>query len=46
MQISGAEAGRLLGVTKNTITRYRHKGGPLMLSLACAALYLRIGGWK
>lgn len=38
MQVSGAEAARLLGVQPNTITRYRRKGGPKMLALACERL--------
>ena len=46
MKISGAEAARLLGVTKNTITRYRQSGAPRVVGLACSALYHRIGEWK
>jgi transcriptional regulator with XRE-family HTH domain len=42
MNITAAEAARLLGVTPNTITRYKRKGGPVMLRLACAALYHRL----
>lgn len=42
MKITGSEAGRLLGVSPNTITRYRQTGGPRMLGLACAALYHRL----
>jgi hypothetical protein len=45
MKISGAEAARLLSVNVNTITRYRRSGGPKMLSLACAALFHRLGVW-
>lgn len=45
MKITGAEAGRLLDVAPNTITRYRRKGGPKTLALACAALFHRLGGW-
>lgn len=46
MKISGAEAARLLDVTPNTITRYRRKGAPRSVGLACAALFHRIGEWK
>lgn len=42
MGVSAAKAARLLGVTPNTITRYKSKGGPKMLRLACAALYHRL----
>lgn len=42
MKINGAEAAQLLGVQPNTITRYRRKGGPRMLGLACAALFWRV----
>lgn len=42
MGISGAEAGRRLGVGPNSITRYRRDGGSMMLGLACAALYHRL----
>lgn len=43
MGISGAEAARQLGVKPNTVTRYRRKGGPKMLALACRALFHRLG---
>lgn len=46
MKISGAEAARLLGVTANTITRYRREGAPQTVGLACAALYHRLKEWK
>jgi hypothetical protein len=46
MQISGAEAGRLLGVNANTITRYRRTGTPKSVGLACTALFHRLGEWK
>jgi len=46
MKISGAEAGRLLGVNPNTITRYKRDGAPKAIGLACAALYHRLGEWK
>jgi hypothetical protein len=46
MKISGAEAARLLGVTPNTITRYRRAGAPRSVGLACAALFHRLGEWK
>lgn len=46
MEVSGAQAARLLGVNVNTITRYKREGGSQMLGLACAALYHRIGAWK
>ena len=45
MKISGAEAARLLDVNVNTVTRYRRRGGPKMLGLACAALYHRLGAY-
>ena len=46
MKISGAEAGRLLGVTANTITRYKANGAPKVVALACSALFHRLGEWK
>lgn len=46
MRITAAEAGRLLGVTPNTITRYKRQGGPKSIGLACAALYHRLEEWK
>lgn len=46
MKISGAEAGRLLDVTPNTITRYRRSGAPKSVGLACSALFHRLGEWK
>jgi hypothetical protein len=46
MGFSAAEAARQLGVNANTVTRYKRKGGPKMLALACAALYHRQESWK
>lgn len=46
MRISGAEAGRRLGVRANSITRYKRTGGSTMLGLACTALYHRLEAWK
>lgn len=46
MQISGAKAARLLGVSPNAITRYKRKGGTKMLALACSALFHRLKEWK
>ena len=46
MDITGAEAARLLGVQPNTIVRYRQQGTPTMVALACAALYHRLNAWK
>lgn len=43
MNISGAEAARLLGVNANTITRYKRNGTPKSVGLACAALFHRMG---
>lgn len=43
MRYTGAKAAIALGVGQNTITRYRRKGGPKMLKLACAALFHRLG---
>jgi hypothetical protein len=45
MRISGAAAGRLLGVHSNTISRWRRSGAPKMAALACAALYHRQAAW-
>ena len=39
MKISAAEAARRLGIHPNTVARYRDKGGPMMLRLACLALF-------
>lgn len=46
MGISGAKAAEMLGVTANTITRYRRIGAPKAIGLACAALYHRLRGWS
>jgi hypothetical protein len=42
MKISGSEAARLLGVKPNTITRYRKKGAPRIVALACNSLFHRL----
>lgn len=45
MDISSVEAGRLLGVHANTITKYRAEGAPTVVALACRALYHRLEPW-
>lgn len=46
MQISGAEAARALDVHPNTITKYKADGAPLIVALACRALYHRLEAWR
>lgn len=46
MEITAADAARLLAVTPNTITRYKRQGGDHTLALACSALYHRLEPWK
>lgn len=46
MKISGTEASRLLDVHQNTIARYKRDGAPKVVSLACSALFHRLGEWK
>jgi DNA-binding transcriptional regulator YiaG len=46
MKISGAKAARLLGVHVNTVTKYKRRGAPDHVALACTALYHRLGKWK
>jgi hypothetical protein len=46
MNISSAEAARLLGVNANTVTRYKQAGASQVVALACSALYHRLEGWK
>jgi predicted transcriptional regulator len=46
MDISAAEASRLLGVSPNTITKYKRRGARKETALACAALFHRIKEWK
>jgi ActR/RegA family two-component response regulator len=46
MRISASEAARLLGVHPNTITKYKAKGGPRIVALACAALFHRMEVWR
>lgn len=45
MDISGAEAARMLGVHANTISKYRTEGAPVTVALACRALYHRLEPW-
>jgi plasmid maintenance system antidote protein VapI len=42
MNITAKQAAKALGVTQNTITRYKANGGPVMLHLACKALFHRL----
>jgi len=43
MGFNCGEAASALNIHPNTIVRYREKGGPYMLRLACLALYHRLG---
>lgn len=45
MGISASEAARRLGVHRNTVTRFRRKGAPMVVALACAALFHRLEAW-
>lgn len=42
---SGREAARQLGVSKDSVVRYRREGAPLLVALACAALAAGLGPW-
>jgi DNA-binding CsgD family transcriptional regulator len=46
MDISAAEAARLLGVSPNTVTKYKRRGARKETALACSALYHRLQEWK
>lgn len=46
MKIRSAEAARLLQIHANTVTKYKARGAPKPVALACAALYHRIEPWK
>ena len=46
MKISGAQAAELLGVHKNTVTRFKRDGTDRAIALACAALWHRLGPWS
>lgn len=45
MDISAAEASRLLGVSPNTITKYKRRGARKETALACTALFHRMKEW-
>lgn len=42
---SGLEAARQLGVSKNTVVKYRRVGAPLYIGLACAAISNSLAPW-
>ncbi len=44
--ISGREAARQLGVSNDTITRYKRNGAPLHIALACAAICQGLPPWR
>jgi transposase len=46
MGISSAEAARRLGIHANTVTKYKTRGAPYSIALACAALYHRLNPWS
>ena len=41
-----AAAAKGLGVHVNTVVKYKQSGAPVMVALACAALYRRIEPWR
>ncbi len=43
--LSGLEAARRLGISKNTVTRYSREGAPKNIALACAALASGLTPW-
>ena len=45
MDLSGLEAARRLGCSKNSILVYRTKGAPEYIGLACAALAASLPPW-
>lgn len=44
--ISGREAARQLGVSNDTVTRYKRAGAPLYIALACAAISFGLPPWR
>ncbi|WP_323034095.1 hypothetical protein [Pararhodobacter sp.] len=44
--ISGREAARQLGVSNDTITKYKRQGAPLYIALACSALCHGLPPWR
>lgn len=42
---SGREAARRLGVSKDSVVRYRREGAPRTVGLACAALAVGLDVW-
>jgi transposase len=44
--LTDSDAARLLGTSPSTIARYREKGGPALLGLACAAVSKGLASWK
>ena len=46
MGFSGREAGRQLGLSKDTVLKYRKEGCPLYVALACAALAFNLPPWR
>lgn len=46
MKTTRVQAARLLGVSTSMISRYRREGAPLVVGLACTALYHRLGVWS
>ncbi len=44
--ISGREAARQLGVSNDTVTRYKRAGAPLHIALACSAICHGLPPWR
>lgn len=42
---SGLEAARRLGLSKDTVTKYKRHGAPITVALACAALASGLPPW-
>jgi len=46
MKTTRVQAAKLLGVSTAVIARYRREGAPVVVGLACTALYHRLGPWS
>jgi len=46
MKTTRVQAAKLLGVSTHMIARYMREGAPLVVGLACTALYHRLDVWS
>ncbi|MBS7671511.1 hypothetical protein [Croceicoccus gelatinilyticus] len=46
LSLNNQQAGERLGISRNTVARYRLEGAPASIGLACSAIAMNLPPWK